>query len=137
MAPVRAARFCPFCGGKLAEAFTNEPLWMNTRTGACDGSGFGVQMFNLRQSSLPLGRPLPELSCAQLGEGVVKLRVAGAQGIGGCGALHRRPPVGGAANGLARNAGWRQACGDAADDHDCDGPSKSMHVSSCRPMICA
>jgi hypothetical protein len=61
-------------------------------------------MFNFRQSSLPVGKPVAELSCAQESGMVVKFSVAGAQADAGWGGFHRRLPVGAAAKGTPRNA---------------------------------
>ena len=62
MAPVKAASASPFCGAKLADAAAKDPGCNHTSTGADEGKGLGVHTFNLRQSSLPDGSPVTELS---------------------------------------------------------------------------
>src|SRR4029453_606886 len=105
MASVRAASVCPFCGAKFADAFAKAPGCSHTITGAPDdGVGLGVQIFNLRQSSLPVGWPFATLSCAHVAGGDVAYITAGAQGGTGCGAFQRRAPTGAAAKGIPRNA---------------------------------
>src|SRR4249920_898751 len=67
--------------------------------------GLGVQMLNVRQSSVPLIVPLPSgLTCAQRGGSVVACSVAGIHERAGCGGFHRRSPTGGAEYGMPRYA---------------------------------
>jgi hypothetical protein len=81
---------------RFADAATKAPGWIHTITGAGDaGSGSGVQMFNLRQSSLPAGSPVATLNAGQL-DAVTALKVAGAQGGAACGGLQRSVPTGAA-----------------------------------------
>jgi hypothetical protein len=74
-------------------------------TGAPPGGiGLGVQMFSFRHSSNPVGNPVVAFTCAQFEGPVFAWSTVGAHGSGGAGRFHRRPPVGGAANGTPRKA---------------------------------
>src|SRR6266850_2433652 len=69
------------------------------------GAACGVQMFSLRQFSLPSVTVLAGgLTTAHGVAAMVAFNVAGAHGAAACGGFHRRLPVGGVANGIPRKA---------------------------------
>src|SRR3712207_9451121 len=90
-----------------ADPLVLPPPWMNTSTGrSCARRRrdvFGRQTSSRRQSSLSTCGPLDDASCAHGRE----RRVASSgvlHGATGAGAAHRRPPTGGAADGIPRKA---------------------------------
>ena len=87
---LRGEALCrPAAGSSPTPWRTNPDGTRQSPARAATGGGFGVQTFSFRQSSLPVGRPVAELSCGQFGGAVVAFRTAGAQGAAGCG---RFPP---------------------------------------------
>ena len=88
----------------FADPAWNAPAWIHTNTGAGDGGvGFGVQMFNRRQSSLPWIVAVPGGLIEGHGLAArVASSVDGFQGAAGCGGFHRSALTGGAANGMPR-----------------------------------
>jgi hypothetical protein len=66
----------------------NDPVWIQTMTGAAVGRGFRTQRLSLRQSSDPCGAPAA-FSDAQFAGGAVTLRMLGVHGAAGCGGFQR------------------------------------------------
>src|SRR4029078_5742695 len=101
MTPISSASFRPFVPAKFADAPVNDPVCIQTITGAPPaGSGFLTQTFSFRQSSEPWG--VVPFRDAQLPVPAVTGSVV-VHGVTGCGGFQRFWPPVVAAKGIPKN----------------------------------